>query len=90
MFRIVRFPKKLENFFDFFKDLFKHNQHFYFRIFTLLIAFSPCRKTVASLYRQHEPEYEISCYNNFLKYGQLGPSRTPTFDGIPPSRISKA
>jgi len=61
MFRIVRFPQKLEQFFEFFKDKFKRNQYHYFKFLTLLIAFSWSRKTIKSLYKQHVAEYEITC-----------------------------
>ena len=51
MFKIVRFPKKLESFFDSLKDQF-HWDHFpYFCTLVLLMTISWGRKNIAALYR---------------------------------------
>ncbi|HHN45945.1 MAG TPA: hypothetical protein ENN09_00760 [Planctomycetes bacterium] len=51
MFKIVRFPSKLEPFFDSLRSAF-HWEHFeYFRTLVLLVAFAWNRRNVSNLYR---------------------------------------
>ena len=51
MFKIVRFPKKLESFFDSLENQF-HWDHFqYFRMLVLLMAVSWGRRNISVLYR---------------------------------------
>ena len=51
MFKIVRFPKKLESFFNSMQNEF-HWDHFqYFRMLVLLIAVSWGRRNISVLYR---------------------------------------
>ena len=83
MFRIGRIPKQLEIFFCNFEDKFIRNQFYYFKMFILLIGISHNRKNVAALYKWvDERNYHRSRYNNFLKYGQLGPSGKAAFVGV--------
>ena len=72
MFKIVRFPKNLESFFDSLQDPF-HWDHFeYFRTLVLLIVIAWGRRNIASLYRhldnRHQPHR--SRFNNFLSVGR--------------------
>ena len=75
MFKIVRFPKKLESFFDSLKNQF-HWDHFqYFRTLVLLMTISWGRKNITALYRhldsQNQPRR--SRFNNFLNVGRWQP-----------------
>ena len=76
MFKIVRFPKKLESFFDSMPNEF-HWDHFqYFRMLVLLIAVSWGRRNISVLYRhldsRHQPHR--SRFNNFLSVGRWEPA----------------
>ena len=82
MFKIGRIPKKLKNYFSFFEQKFKNNQFYYFRILTLLIAFSWGKKNISSLVRFVVNEFSLRRFNNFLKYRQLGPRGNPSFNGL--------
>jgi len=68
MFKIVRFPKKLESFFDSLETAF-HWDHFdYFRMLVLLIVFSWGRRNISTLYRHLDNRCQThrSRFNNFL------------------------
>ena len=68
MFKIVRFPKKLESFFDSLETAF-HWDHFdYFRMLVLLIVFSWGRRNISTLYRHLDNRCQAhrSRFNNFL------------------------
>jgi len=72
MFKIVRFPKNLESFFDSLKDSF-HWDHFdYFRTLVLLIVIAWGRRNIASLYRHLDSRKQPhrSRFNNFLSVGR--------------------
>jgi len=75
MFKIVRFPKKLESFFDSLKNQF-HWDHFqYFRTLVLLMTISWGRKNIAALYRHLDSRNQPhrSRFNNFLNVGRWQP-----------------
>jgi len=72
MFKIVRFPKNLESFFNPLEDSF-HWDHFdYFRTLVLLVVIAWGRRNIACLYRhldsRHQPHR--SRFNNFLSVGR--------------------
>jgi len=72
MFKIVRFPKKLESFFDSLEDSF-HWDHFqYFRTLVLLIVIAWGRRNISSLYRHLDSRTQPhrSRFNNFLNVGR--------------------
>ncbi len=72
MFKIVRFPKKLESFFDSLEDSF-HWDHFeYFRTLVLLIVIAWGRRNISSLYRHldRRSQPHRSRFNNFLNVGR--------------------
>ncbi len=68
MFKIVRFPSKLENFFSSLKTEFLFGHFEYFRILVLLIATSWEDSNISSLYRQLDKRFftHRTRYNNFL------------------------
>ncbi len=72
MFKIVRFPKKLESFFDSLQSQF-HWDHFqYFRTLVLLIIIAWGRRNISSLYRHLDRRRQPhrSRFNNFLNVGR--------------------
>jgi SRSO17 transposase len=72
MFKIVRFPKKLESFFASLQNEFHWDHFHYFRTLVLLIAISWGRRNIANLYR-HLDGRDIphrSRFNNFLNVGR--------------------
>jgi len=76
MFKIVRFPKKLESFFDSLENQF-HWDHFqYFRMLVLLIAVSWGRRNISVLYRHLDSRNQPhrSRFNNFLNVGRWEPA----------------
>lgn len=76
MFKIVRFPKKLESFFDSLCDQF-HWDHFeYFRTLVLLITISWGRRNISNLYRHLDDRRQPhrSRFNNFLNVGRWDPA----------------
>jgi len=75
MFKIVRFPKKLNKFFDNFKTGFRFNHFDYFKEFVLLMAFSFGNKNVSSLYRHLDTEKHRTRFNNFLNKGRWDPEK---------------
>lgn len=75
MFKIVRFPKNLESFFDSLQSQF-HWDHFeYFRTLVLLIAVAWGRRNISSLYRHldRRTQPHRSRFNNFLNVGRWQP-----------------
>ena len=68
MFKIVRFPKKLESFFDSLENQFHWNHFQYFRMLVLLIAVSWGRRNISVLYRHLDSRNQPhrSRFNNFL------------------------
>ncbi|MDH7561740.1 MAG: transposase, partial [bacterium] len=68
MFKIVRFPKKLESFFEPLRDSFLWNHFEYFRILVLLVAFAFGRRNISALYRQLDPRGRThrTRFNNFV------------------------
>ena len=69
MFKIVRFPKNLDSFFDSLKDSF-HWDHFdYFRTLVVLVIIAWGRRNIASLYRHLDSRNQPhrSRFNNFLQ-----------------------
>ena len=76
MFKIVRFPKKLESFFDSLENQF-HWDHFqYFRMLVLLMAVSWGRRNISVLYRHLDSRNQPhrSRFNNFLSVGRWEPA----------------
>jgi len=76
MFKIVRFPKKLESFFASVQNHF-HWDHFeYFRTLVLLITIAWGRRNISNLYRhldsRHQPHR--SRFNNFMNIGRWEPA----------------
>lgn len=75
MFKIVRFPLRLEPFFDSLRDRF-HWDHFqYFRTLVLVSAFAWGRRNISSLYR-HLDDREFthrSRFNNFMLVQRWNP-----------------
>ena len=72
MFKIVRFPSKLESFFRSLKTEF-HWDHFeYFRTLVLLVAFSWGRRNISALYRHLDSKGRSprTRFNNFLLLGR--------------------
>lgn len=72
MFKIVRFPKNLESFFDSVENSF-HWDHFdYFRTLVLLIVIAWGRRNITSLYRHLDSRTQPhrSRFNNFLSVGR--------------------
>lgn len=75
MFKVVRFPKKLESFFDSLEKQF-HWDHFeYFRMLTLLMAIAWGRRNISVLYRHLDERSQPhrSRFNNFLNVGRWQP-----------------
>lgn len=72
MFKIVRFPKKLESFFDSLKTQFHWNHFEYFRTLVLLITISWGRRNISALYRHLDSRNQPhrSRFNNFLNVGR--------------------
>jgi len=68
MFKIVRFPKKLESFFKPLENQFHYNHFGYFQTLVVLMAFSWGRRNVATLYRHLDGRNQPhrSRFNNFL------------------------
>ena len=75
MFKIVRFPKKLESFFDSLKNQFHWNHFEYFRTLVLLITISWGRRNISALYRHLDSQGQPhrSRFNNFLNVGRCNP-----------------
>jgi len=76
MFKIVRFPSKLESFFTSLRSQFHWNHFDYFRKLVLLIGFSWGRCTISSLYRHLDTmnQPHRTRFNNFINVGRWHPS----------------
>jgi hypothetical protein len=77
MFKIVRFPRKLETFFNSLSDEF-HWDHFeYFRMLVLVMAFAWGRRTVTNLYRHLDDSMHPhrTRFNNFFNVGRWSPEK---------------
>ena len=75
MFKVVRFPKKLESFFDSLENQF-HWDHFgYFRTLTLTMVIAWGRRNVSVLHRHLDERSQPhrSRFNNFLNVGRWQP-----------------
>ena len=72
MFKIVRFPKNLESFFDSLEKSFHWGHFEYFRTLVLLIVIAWGRRNIASLYRHLDSRNQShrSRFNNFLSVGR--------------------
>lgn len=68
MFKIVRFPKKLDSFFDSLDNFFLWDHAAYFKTLVLLMVFAWGRRNIASLYRHLDERnwHHRSRFNNFL------------------------
>lgn len=75
MFKIVRWPTKLQPFFAPLQGQFLWDHFEYFRLFVLLIAFAWGRRTVTSLYRylDEKEQPHRSRFNNFLNLTRWQP-----------------
>lgn len=80
MFKIVRFPAKLEKFFGTLKHRFLWDHFDYFRTMVLLIAFSTGPRNVSSLYRHLDDRNQThrTRFNNFLLKGRWDPAEALT------------
>lgn len=78
MFKIVRFPSKLEHFFNTMKTEFRFGHFVYFKFLVLLIALSWERRNIQALYRYLDPEMfpHRTRFNNFLHGGRWNPEKT--------------
>jgi hypothetical protein len=78
MFKIVRFPSKLEHFFNTMKTEFRFGHFVYFKFLVLLIALSWERRNIQALYRYLDPEMfpHRTRFNNFLHVGRWNPEKT--------------
>lgn len=68
MFKIVRFPQKLNPFFEPLENLFHWKHAKYFKTLVLLMTFAWGRRTIASLYRHLDEKHfnHRSRFNNFM------------------------
>lgn len=73
MFKIVRFPSQLNNFFCSLKKKFHWDHYEYFRMLVLAIAFSWGRRNITSLYRFIDAKRHRSRFNNFLNKSRWEP-----------------
>jgi len=75
MFKIVRFPKKLESFFNSLENQFHWNHFQHFRILVLLITISWGRRNISALYRHLDGNSQPhrSRFNNFINVGRWKP-----------------
>ena len=77
MFKIVRFPEKLESFFSSLSENFLWDHFKYFRIMVLLTAFSWDRRTISNLHRHlDKTKYpHRTRFNNFLNLKRWDPEK---------------
>lgn len=75
MFKIVRFPSALENFFRSLKTEFLFGHFEYFRILVLLIALSKDDKNISSLHKYLDEKqfHHRTRYNNFMNVARWNP-----------------
>ncbi len=90
LFKIVRFPSKLDNFFSSLKTEFRFGHFEYFRMLVLLIAAAWEDRNIASLYRYLDGKCfpHRTRYNNFMNVARWQPekgkrSANPTFPSVP-------
>jgi Transposase DDE domain len=78
MFKIVRFPSAIENFFCSLKTEFLFGHFEYFRILVLLIVISWEDRNISSLYNYLDEKYftNRTRYNNFMNVARWTPERT--------------
>ncbi|MCH7686177.1 MAG: transposase [Planctomycetes bacterium] len=76
MFKIVRFPARLEKFFGTLADKFLWDHFEYFRTMVLLIGFATGPRNVSSLYRHLDERHQThrTRFNNFLLKGRWDPA----------------
>ena len=72
MFKIVRFPSKLNSFFDSLQADFRFEHFIYFKLLLLLIAFSLEKRNITALYRHLDAKMfpHRTRFNNFLHVGR--------------------
>jgi len=77
MFKIVRFPSKLEHFFNSFKTEFRFGHFEYFKVLVLHIASSWERRNIQALHRYLDADVfpHRTRFNNFLHVGRWNPER---------------
>ena len=77
MFKIVRFPSKLQPFFGSLTKQFHWDHFTYFQLLVLLICFSWERRTIAALYRYLDADRHThrSRFNNFLNLSRWQPEK---------------
>jgi SRSO17 transposase len=77
MFRIVKFPSKLEPYFRSLKTYFRWNHFEYFKTLVVLVAFSWERRNISSLYRHLDARAypHRTRFNNFLGVGRWEPEK---------------
>jgi hypothetical protein len=66
MFRIIRVPAALDNFFKPLERHFHWNHFMYFRLLVVTVAFMWGRRNVATLYRYRDAGHHRTRFNNFL------------------------
>lgn len=78
MFKIVRFPKNLESFFDSLESQFHWGHFEYFRTLVLLVVIAWGRRNISSLYRHLDSRNQPhrSRFNNFLNVSRWSPQVT--------------
>jgi SRSO17 transposase len=78
MFKIVRFPSKLEHFFNSMRTEFRFGHFVYFKFLVLLIALSWERRNIQALYRYLDPQMfpHRTRFNNFLHVERWNPEKT--------------
>lgn len=74
MFKIVRFPVKLEPFFHPLKPFFLWDHFSYFRSLVLLFAFAWGRRNTSNLYRYLEAKQHRTRFNNFFLTSRWNPA----------------
>lgn len=74
MFKIVRFPVKLEPFFHSLKSFFHWDHFSYFRDLVLLFAFAWGRRNTSNLYRYLDAKQHRTRFNNFFLISRWDPA----------------
>ena len=77
MFKIGRFPSKLNSFFCSLKSQFRYGHFDYFKILVLIIAMSWERRNIQALYRYLDSTSfpHRTRFNNFLHVGRWNPGK---------------
>ncbi|MBN2403115.1 MAG: hypothetical protein JXN64_12035 [Spirochaetes bacterium] len=77
MFRIVRFPSKIDNFFRSLKTEFRFGHFEYFRVLVLLIAVSWEDRNISSLHKFLDKDHfpHRTRYNNFMNIARWEPEK---------------